>query len=341
MSLLTPMIVQYLVGLCCFRNDPDAVDVTVGDMVMDDIAQKERDVDVTVTVKSEGGEISVFKAYEVKHEKKPIDIATVEQLCAKMDDMSSVNYKAIVSSSGYTESSIRKAKAKGVDLYVLKPWTEEIWKRFPDFPDLGHPSDFFASVESNLLYWASYRINLIVPEGPPSFSWSYDNKAYGSDGKIHKDFKTMEDFVNDILMESTEILFKIDPADTVSRIFPSHPIENGEFECGPAWPHSHTLEVGEKSIFLSIGDKFCQIKRLTITGSLQWRKRIRVPEFYIIESVDGEKVLAATAIADYGSDDGKMFALTFPSKTRELGVHQFKLSEKHRNIIKKLKIVPK
>ena len=32
-SMLTPMLVQYVVGLCCLRHDPDAVDVTVGDMV--------------------------------------------------------------------------------------------------------------------------------------------------------------------------------------------------------------------------------------------------------------------------------------------------------------------
>ena len=44
------MMVQYLVGLCCLRHDPDAIDVTIGDMVMDDAAGKERDVDVTTAL---------------------------------------------------------------------------------------------------------------------------------------------------------------------------------------------------------------------------------------------------------------------------------------------------
>ena len=35
LTMMTPMLVQYLVGLCCLRNDPDAVDVTVGDLVLD------------------------------------------------------------------------------------------------------------------------------------------------------------------------------------------------------------------------------------------------------------------------------------------------------------------
>ena len=66
--MLTPMMVQYLVGLCCLRHDPDAIDVTVGDMVMDDAAGKERDVDVTVTLTGSDGEITAFKGSEVKHE---------------------------------------------------------------------------------------------------------------------------------------------------------------------------------------------------------------------------------------------------------------------------------
>ena len=59
--MLTPMLVQYLVGLCCLRYDPDAVDVTIGDLVLDTAAQKKRDVDVTVTVKEEDGSLRAFK----------------------------------------------------------------------------------------------------------------------------------------------------------------------------------------------------------------------------------------------------------------------------------------
>ena len=65
--MLTPMMVQYLVGLCCLRHDPDAVEITLGDMVYDHVAEKDRDVDITITFK-DGNEITAFKAAEVKKE---------------------------------------------------------------------------------------------------------------------------------------------------------------------------------------------------------------------------------------------------------------------------------
>lgn len=84
MMSITPMLVQYLVGLCCLRRDPEAVDVIVGDMVHDPSAGKDRDVDITVTVKESGSSESALKAFEVKRERAPLDVSTVEQLCAKL-----------------------------------------------------------------------------------------------------------------------------------------------------------------------------------------------------------------------------------------------------------------
>lgn len=72
------MLVQYLVGLCCLRWDPDAIDVTIGDMVYDAAAAKERDVDVTVSISEGGAPSYAFKAYEVKRENPPLDVADVD-----------------------------------------------------------------------------------------------------------------------------------------------------------------------------------------------------------------------------------------------------------------------
>jgi hypothetical protein len=63
------MLVQYLIGLCCLKWHPDAVDVTIGDMVLDPAASKQRDVDVTVTISESGSITHAFKAYEVKARK--------------------------------------------------------------------------------------------------------------------------------------------------------------------------------------------------------------------------------------------------------------------------------
>jgi hypothetical protein len=88
--LMTPMLVQYVVGLCCLRRNPDAVDVTVGDLVLDTAAKKRRDVDVTITLKNADDSVSASKAYEVKREGEPLDVTTVEKLYAKLHDMPAV-----------------------------------------------------------------------------------------------------------------------------------------------------------------------------------------------------------------------------------------------------------
>jgi hypothetical protein len=87
LPLFSPMLVQYLIGLCCLKWNSDAVDVTIGDMVYDIGAEKHRDLDVTVTVKEHGHITHAFKAYEVKHEGQPLDVVTTEQLCLKLLDM--------------------------------------------------------------------------------------------------------------------------------------------------------------------------------------------------------------------------------------------------------------
>lgn len=120
--MLTPMMVQYSVGLCCLRHDPEAIEITVGNMVYDKAAQKKRDVDVTITYKNADGTISAFKAAEVKKETAPLDVTTIEQLCMKFSDMPQITHKSIFSTSGYSQAAKTKAQYHTVDIYTLKPW---------------------------------------------------------------------------------------------------------------------------------------------------------------------------------------------------------------------------
>ena len=112
------MLIQYLVGLCCLRGDPSAVDITIGDMVFDQAADKERDVDVTVTFVDSNNATTAFKAYEVKREGTPLDVAEVEGLCLKFTDMPRITHKAIVSSSGFTNGA---SVAKYDQVYASYP----------------------------------------------------------------------------------------------------------------------------------------------------------------------------------------------------------------------------
>lgn len=336
--MLTPMIVQYLVGLCCLRHDPEAIDVTIGDMVMDEAAGKERDVDVTVTVTDATGEISAFKASEVKHEGKPLDVTAVEQLILKLSDMPKVTHKAIFSTSGYTDGACSKAKKHGVDLYTMLPWDRPISQDFPDFPGVGTPGELLSHFQSSLLYWAEWSVHFIASAGPASFSFTDNTPVLTSEGKAHPKYSTMLECRNDILMRSTGILCMQSPASTILNTFPFSMREEGYF-ASPAWPHTHTLDLAGDAAYLRLDDpKPFQLDSVTISGQLQWRKRVITPAFNIFERVEDKAIFAGAAIADYGVDDGRMFAMIFPDKGREIGIHRFQIPEKQRNMIRELKI---
>lgn len=338
--MLTPMVVQYLVGLCCLRHDPDTIDVTVGDMVMDDAAGKERDVDVTVTLTGSDGEITAFKGSEVKHEGKALDVTVVEQLILKLSDMPKITHKAIFSTSGYTDGAYSKASSHGVELYTLKPWDRPIGQDFPDFPGVGTPREFLAHTESSLLYWCDSRVYFVASGGPPTFTFTDETPLVSPNGKAHSAYATMFEYKNALLMRSTGLLCTQDPASTVLRTFPCLiEAKNEGYFAGPAWPHSHTLDLASDDAYLSISDlEPFKLDSVTISGELQWRKRVIEPEFKILERVADKSIFAGAAVADYGVNDGRMFAMIFPDKGRELGIHSFQIPEKQRNIIRQLKI---
>lgn len=123
--MLTPTEVHYVVGLLELVAESRTIDVELGAMIADVAADEERDVDVTVAYRGADGRRSVLRAIEVKHHRRPLDVTHVEQLSAKLGDMPSIGMRAIVSSSGYTEGAIAKAKAHGVELLALEPWTPE------------------------------------------------------------------------------------------------------------------------------------------------------------------------------------------------------------------------
>ncbi len=253
--------------------------------------------------------------------------------------MPAITHRAIVSASNFTGGAIAKAEAHDVELYVIKPWTEPIAKQFPDFPNAGRPEEFFPPFESRLLYWMEERLNLLVPDGPPSFNFDDSTPVFTSKGRGHKKFANMKEFSDAIRYRSTVILFPLEPASTMLRTFLFASTPNIEdYEAGPAWPHTHTFGVKEDQVFLKFGEKLAVIDSVTISGKLQWRSRKRVPEFYILESIRGGRVCGGAAIANFGTDDGRMLAITFPPYSRSLGVHQFQLNEKQRNIIRGLKI---
>jgi len=334
---LSPMLVQYLVGLCCFKWDPYAVDVTIGDMVYDASANRERDVDVTVTITEKGALSYAFKVYEVKRESKPLDVADVEQLCIKLKDMPSVTHRAIVSSSGYTTSAKTKAEHHGVELYVLREWTRPLQEQFPQLMMQGTAAECFPS-EKYLLCWSTYKLFLVARKATGDFSVQDEDKVFNSQGAPHARFANFGTYKQELLLRSTEILFRLEPASSVLMTFPiplSAPQD--EVPAGPAWPHTHTLDVSEDDVYVDTPSGRHKLDLVTIYGHLQWQRSLSKPVFYIIERVSDGKPFAGSLISK-DIREGQMTCLVFSPKTRNIDIHFVRLAEKHQNAIRKLKL---
>ncbi|MDF3338200.1 hypothetical protein P3H80_12255 [Mycolicibacterium septicum] len=333
---LTPMLVQYLVGLCCAKWDADAVDVTLGDKVMDSAAEKKRDIDITVTVASPDDGTWAFKAYEVKDEGSALDVAKVEQMCMKFSDMEDITHRAIVSTSGFSASALKKAQKHGVELYHLKPWDRPIEEQFPILaPMKGTPQECFPSRQL-LLYWDGCTLNFVAPTAPGLFSVGPDTVCLDEDGNPHAKYDTCNEWANELQMRSTELLFPLEPAVTIMRTFPV-PLYSMSGEHAPSWPHTHTMDVMADGVYVEVAGKPCRIDHVTINGALQWRRG--EPTLYYVMSHVPDDAAFAGALVTAGQRAGQMQALILTPKSRNLAVEMVQLSEKHLNFINQLKLI--
>jgi hypothetical protein len=99
--------VHYLVGFLYVVTQRKDI-VVLGDRVLDVTTGTRRDVDIVVA-----GDQGIL-AVEVKDKGRPLDVGIVEGICMKYADMPQIQSRAIVSSSGYTEPAIKKARAHNV-----------------------------------------------------------------------------------------------------------------------------------------------------------------------------------------------------------------------------------
>jgi hypothetical protein len=334
---LSPMLVQYLIGLCCLKWHPDAVNVTVGDRVLDPAAKKQRDVDVTVTISESGNVTRAFKAYEVKHESEPLDVADTEQLCLKLLDMPSVTHRAIVSASGFTSSAQSKAAHHGVTLYGFRPWTGPLQEQFPAFTMQGTVEECFR-MSQILLCWTREQFALVARDATGPFSVRDDDRLSDASGNSHPKHKTFADYKNELLLRSTEMLFPLEPAVTISRTFPvPYTTSDGSVPAGPEWPHTHTLDIRSDDVHVETGKGVCRIDSITINGHLQWERPTNKSLYYVIGEIPGGEAFAG-AIISIEKREGHMTALVFSPETRAINIHRVRLAEKHLNCIRALRL---
>lgn len=331
--MLTHMLVQYLVGLCCLRGNPDAVQVELGDLVLDDVLGKKRDVDVTVTVRDESGESWAFKAFEVKDEKSRLDVTVVEQLCGKLNDMSSITHRAIVSSSGFSDSARRKAEHHGIDLYALETSATPVELDFPRFGLKGVPEKALP-ITLSLLVWLSPQVKIIAPLAKGDFNIEDTDPILDSRGAVHGRYKTFGQYKEEILHRSTVALFALEPAQTMYRTLPEFHASGLSFTA--EWSHSHTLDVSADDVHVKSGD-LLKIETITISGFMRWQRAREKPDFKVMRRVRDGKPFAGAFIA-LGDHEGHMFAFII-SDDRTMDVHILQLENRHLNMIRELSLI--
>src|SRR5258708_10247599 len=330
--MMTHMLVQYLVGLCCLRRNPEAVQVELGSLVIDEASGKERDVDVTVTVRDDSEDSWAFKAFEVKDEKSSLDVTVVEQLCGKLNDMPSITHRGIVSSSGFSDGAKRKAEHHGVDLYTLGKWTTPVELEFPMFGLKGLPEDAIP-FSRKLLVWLNAYAQEIAPSANREFNITVTDPVLDSTGAVHARYKTFGQYRDEILLRSTEVLWAVDPAQTMGRTLPEFHASGRSVTA--EWTHTHTLDVSSDDIYFSVDD-LVKIERVTISGFMRWERAGEQPDFRVMRRVRDGKPFAGALIA-LGPREGHMLALVM-SDSPTMGIQFVQLEEKHRNMIRQLSV---
>jgi Restriction endonuclease len=337
--MLTPMLVQYLVGLCCLRRNPTAVDITIGGMVLDESAEKERDVDVTVTLEEAPGTIRAFKAYEVKKEKTPLDVAEVEQLCMKLHDMPSVTHKAIVSSSGFTSPALKKANHHGVELFSMQPWAGRLEVDFPGLGMSGIPQECLRYGGQSLLYWVGVNLQLVTPSHPTPYSVQAGDPILLMNGDPHPKYATFDEYRDELMSRSTGILFQLEPAISVGRIFPVQRMDaTSTISVTPPWPHTHSMDTTKDDAHIRVDGSVRKIEMVTISGKLQWQRKDDMPEYILLRNQSDGQPFAGAMVA-LGQREDEMIGIVLSPVSRTIGVHSVRLEEKHRNMIRKLKLI--
>lgn len=201
----------------------------------------------------------------------------------------------------------------------------------------GAPEECFP-LEQFWLTWHDWNIWLVADESYALFNANPEARLFDKTGNYHKRFATLDEFFQELLLRPTEILYRIQPASTVRRTFPvPFSVAGSDRPAGPAWPHTHTLDLASDEVYL----EFAAVKRLldaaTITGYLRWERGIERGQYYVIESVPGGDAFAGALIAKE-KRDGHMTCLVLARNAKDIAVEFVRLPEKHLNTIRELRL---
>jgi len=327
------MLVQHLVGLCHLRHGPGAIEIIVPDLSSD--ADESRDGDALVRLNGNDGAVHAFKAYGARHESAPLDVGAVDQLCMELSGVTGVTHRAIVSGSGYGEAAFARAHELDTSLLVLRQLTKGAAENHTKVIPAGLNLNY---LHMNLLYWCDAQLTFHAPAADKLLQYQYADAVFSGTGEPHKQHATWGNFLDATLYRSTGLLSQLEPAQTAMRAFTPEPLADTEYEVGPAWPHTHTLDVSADQVFLRAGEVFALTETITISGSLRWQRRREPFDYYVLQHAEREDLFADAAVADWGTSDGRMAALAFASGTNaEYRSSTIRLHERHQNAILRLR----
>lgn len=339
--MLTPMHVQYLIGLCCLRRTPDAVDVTLGDMLYDPAAEIDRDVDITVTCKTANGDTEAIAGYEVKKESEPLDVTKIEQLCTKFSDIPSLSKRAVVSASGYSAAAVKKAAAHGIELYEFVPWEEAVQSQFSKMSLSGTPSEsiLFSNQQMVWLDRVGVRVNPSAADDRLRAQLTENPQILDAQGDGSSEYKDLDQLVRKVLGHAALQISKspdaqailLAPRSTPPNEQPDGPLGN------PLTVQDVLIDVATP-VFIRVDDALVAIQEVLVSGQLQWLFSRRRAAYQVMRLYQGSDVYAGAAISEVPGKEGALLAMLLSPTSSDMMLSIVNLPEKHKNMIRRLKL---
>ncbi len=340
---MTPMHFQYLVGICCLRCQPDAVEMTIGDRVRDAVSESDRDVDVTIMVAETDGTRTAFMGYEAKMEKGALDVAEVEQLVTKLNDMPDLTIRAIVSAKGFSETAIRKASKRGVKLFEFRDWTENVQAGFPKMSLQGPASESLYCCHTEFRWVGENTPVFLNPSDPARDQYlaqmSDEMPLLQADGSPHPKYANLKAFFVTFTAEVAGRLSERPEAQAV--IMAPLPYPPNERPDGPVGEPIYFPDVFcdiEEPIYFRTQTGLQRMKSAHFSPRLQWHyKRIR-SEYRILVDVHTQDVYAGAAITSTPIHEEMLMAFVLIPGSTDLLARTVLLTEKQKNFIHRLKV---
>lgn len=339
-AMLTPMQVQYLVGLLCCRHSADSVQVMLGDMVDDPIAAKQRDVDVTITGADQDG-IATKVGLEVKREGQPLDLPAIESLVCKLNDMPSLTSRGVVSASGFAKPALRKLRKHGLTPFHLVCHKGSLADLFPSFRSATRPVDkYFTSVIQNVT-WGEIRVLKLNPldecrEDIVECVRRNDN-YYESDDPTAKPAGSINSFFQSLLQQITG-KFKDDPAVNIpideAMVFIDQEESARKRKIVPL---NANIDF-DKPFFLRGTHGSRSIHSVRIECDLVNTVRRVVHDCWVMMDLNHNRPFGAASVAELPLHGGFLLAAIISPHDQTLQIAPLRLAERHTNAIRRLRL---